>query len=413
MPDCIRNIANIIHNAGGSLYLVGGAIRDSLLGIENHDEDYCVTGITFEQFKSLFPKAIIKGKSFAVFEIDGKEFAIARKENKIGIGHTEFEIEADTNISIEEDLKRRDITINAIAKDIYTNKIIDPYNGQEDLRKGVIRAVTNHFKEDPLRVYRVARFASKLQFEVSEDTITMMASMKDELKSLPAERVYTEFSKALLSDNPSKFFDILKKCNVLNVHFKPVYDLIGALQPIKYHPEGDAYNHTMIVIDKVTESTKDFFDGRKLEIRFGALVHDFGKGLTAKEEYPHHYLHEKKGVEIVKKFGNKLKIPNRLIKCGVTSCLEHMRGGMFQNMKDSKKIEFIERIDKTLLGLEGLQIIVNADNENSADFATIGHQCLKEINGEYIKDKYNISESSKIKNILHQERVNWLKKNKK
>ena len=410
MQNKIKEIAKKIRENGGTLYLVGGAIRDELLGIENHDEDYCVTGISFEEFEEMFPKAHIRGKSFSVFDIDGKEFALARRERKSGIGHKDFEIETDKLITIEEDLARRDITINAIAKEVLTGKIIDPYKGREDLKNKVIRAVTNAFKEDPLRVYRVARFASKYGFEVDKNTIEMMRELKQELNYISEERVYVEFSKALLTDNPSIFFEILKESNVLDVHFKCIFNLIGAEQPVKYHPEGDAYNHTLIVLDKVAKATKSYTDERKLEIRFGALVHDLGKGETPKEEYPHHYLHEKRGVEVVKKIGNDLKIPNRLIKCGKVACREHMRGGIFYKMKPSKKVEFIERVDKSILGLDGLQIIVNADNKDAIDFAKIGKRCLTEIDGDFIKQKYDIAEGIQFGNKLHDERVKWMKK---
>ena len=325
----------------------------------------------------MFPKAIIRGKSFSVFDIDGKEFALARKERKTGIGHKAFEIETDESITIEDDLARRDITINAIAKDVLTGKIIDPYNGTEDIKNRRIRAVTEHFKEDPLRVYRVARFAAKFQFEVENNTIEMMKSLKEELNEISVERVYTELSKALLSSKPSIFFEVLKKSKVLDVHFKEINDLIGAEQPVKYHPEGDAFNHTMIVLDKASELTKKYDENRKLEIRFAALVHDLGKGETPKEEYPHHYLHEKRGVELVKNMGNRLKIPNRLINCGKVSCREHMRGGIFDKMKSSKKVEFIERVDKSVLGLDGLQIIVKADSKNSSNFEGVRKNVFK------------------------------------
>ena len=410
MQNKIKEIAKKIKENGGTLYLVGGVIRDELLGIENHDEDYCVTGISFKEFKEMFPKSHIRGKSFSVFDIDGKEFALARRERKSGKGHKGFEIETDKLITIEEDLARRDITINAIAKDVLTEEIIDPYNGKKDIQNKTIRAVTSAFKEDPLRVYRVARFASKYGFEVDKNTIEMMQELKQELNYISEERVYAEFSKALLTDNPSIFFEVLKESNVLDVHFKCIFKLIGAEQPVKYHPEGDAYNHTLIVLDKVAVATKNYTEERKLEIRFGALVHDLGKGDTPKEEYPHHYLHEKRGVEVVKKFGNDLKIPNRLIKCGKTACREHMRGGIFYKMKPSKKTEFIERVDKSILGLDGLQIIVNADNKDAIDFAKIGKKCLKEIDGQYIKQKYRIKEGIELGNILHEERVIWMKK---
>lgn len=409
----IYEIANKIHSIGGNVYLVGGAIRDELLGIVNHDEDYCVTGISFDEFKDLFPEAYIRGKDFPVFSIDNKEFAIARKERKIGIGHNSFDIEIDKKITIEEDLERRDITINAIAKEVLTDKIIDPFGGREDLRRHMIRAVSSHFAEDPLRVYRVARFASQFDFNVEDNTIKMIKSLKNELSSLAVERVYNELSRALLTDKPSRFFDVLKEANALDIHFKEIYDLIGAEQPIKYHPEGDSYNHTMIVLDKVADKTKELNDERKLELRFSALVHDLGKGATPKEEYPHHINHEQRGARLVKDIGNRLKIPTRLIKCGVTSCLEHMRGGVFDKMTSSKKVSFIERVSNTILGLDGLQIIVDADNmledSNKNQFADLGYEVINCTNGNKVMKQYGITEGKEVANKMHEIRVLYLK----
>ena len=428
----IKEIAKTINLNGGNLYLVGGAVRDELLGIKNHDEDYSVTGISFEEFKKLFPMAYVRGKDFPVFSIDNKEFAIARKERKIGIGHKDFDVETDKKITIEQDLERRDITINAIAKEVLTGKIIDPFGGIEDLKSKKIRAVSSHFEEDPLRVYRVARFASQFDFKVDENTIKMMTSLKNELTSLSVERVYNEFSKALLTEKPSIFFDVLKQANVLDVHFKEIYDLIGAEQPLKYHPEGDSYNHTMIVLDKVanrtkeqknlkemenskeTENVKKHENLRKIEIRFSALVHDLGKGTTPKEDYPHHFNHEKRGAELVKNMGKRLKLPTRLIKCGVTSCLEHMRGGIFDKMTTTKKVKFIERVNSTILGLDGLQIIVDADdmtseNNNSNQFAKLGHEIINCTNGNEIMKEYGITEGKEVANKMHEVRVKYLR----
>ena len=409
----IKEIARIIDLKGGKLFLVGGAVRDKLLEVENHDEDYCVTGISFDEFKKLFPEAIVRGKDFPVFDIDGKEFAIARKERKIGIGHNSFDVETDKKITIEEDLERRDITINAIAQNVLTGEIIDPFNGQKDIENRIIRAVGSHFKEDPLRVYRVARFASKFDFKVDQKTIKMMTLLRDELSSLSAERVYIELKKALLSDYPSNFFKILNDARVLDIHFKEIYDLIGAEQPAVYHPEGDAFNHTMIVLDKVTDQTMNFNDDRKLEIRFAALVHDLGKGTTPKEEYLHHIGHEKRGAELVKNIESRLKLPGRLVKCGKTACLEHMRGGMFDNMTAAKKVSFIEKNYSSILGLDGLQIIVNADNtsedKSRNQFEKIGYEVMNSINGTEIMNKYKLSEGIEIKNRLHEHRVEFLK----
>ena len=411
--DNIIEIANKIKSNGGNVYLVGGAIRDKLLGVASNDEDYCVTGISFDEFRELFPEAYVRGKDFPVFSIGNKEFAIARKERKIGIGHNSFDVETDKKITIEEDLERRDITINAIAKEVLTDKIIDQFGGREDLKNNIIRAVSSHFAEDPLRVYRVARFASQFNFNVEDNTMKMMTLLKDELSSLAVERVYNELSKALLTDKPSRFFNVLRDANVLDIHFKEIYDLIGAEQPIKYHPEGDSYNHTMIVLDKVADKTKFLDDERKLELRFSALVHDLGKGATPKEEYPHHIKHEERGVELVKNMGKRLKLPTRLIKCGVTSCLEHMRGGIFDKMTFSKKVSFIERVNNTILGLDGLQIIVDADNMlgngDENQFADLGHEVINCTNGDKIMRQYCITEGKKVANKMHEIRVLYLK----
>ena len=220
----IKSIANRIKNAGGNLYLVGGAIRDELLGKEVHDRDYCVTGITSKDFQEIFPKAHIRGKAFEVFDMGENEFAMARTESKQGIGHKEFEINTNPQITIEQDLARRDITINAIAKDVLTQEIIDPFNGKRDLENKKIKATTEHFKEDPLRVYRVARFSAQLGFEVENETINQMNELKMELNSLSSERVFTELSKALNTAKPSTFFDVLRNADVLDIHFKEIKD---------------------------------------------------------------------------------------------------------------------------------------------------------------------------------------------
>lgn len=406
----IEEIASKIKEKGGTLYLVGGAIRDRFLNLENHDEDYCVCGLTEEEFINLFPSAKTRGKAFKVFDLEGKEFALARKDVKKGFGHKDFEIQSNPQITIEEDLYRRDITINSIAENVLTKEIIDPFNGIKDIQNKIIRATSLSFKDDPLRVYRVARFASQLEFNVEEDTIKLMKSMKNELSTLSKERVFEELKKALGTNKPSIFFEVLRNAGVLDAHFKEVNDLIGALQPEKYHPEGDAYNHTMLVLDYVSQNTKD------LSIRFAALVHDLGKGLTPKEEYPHHYGHEDKGVALVGTLGNRIGAKNEWIKAGKVACKEHMRGGIFYKMKPSTKVDFIERISKTKLGLDGLQLIVNADKlsggrlpQGNFNFTDIGKKCLEEVNGDFIKEKYNIKDGIEFYKILRQERIEWIK----
>ena len=408
----IIEIANKIKEKGGNLYLVGGAVRDELLGREVHDEDYLMVGLSQEEFEELFPNAYKRGKFFGVYDIEGKEFALARKERKEGIGHKGFEVIAGKEITLEEDLSRRDITINAIAKDVLTGKIEDPYNGIEDIKNKIIRATTKFFKEDPLRVYRVARFAASLDFKVEEKTLKMMNELREELNSLSSERIYDEFRKALATNKPSVFFEILRKADVLDVHFKEIYDLIGQTQPKQYHPEGDSYNHTMMVVDKSAELTDD------LAIRFSCLVHDLGKGITPKEMLPHHYGHDKNGVKLVEEFGKRLKIPNVWMKCGKVSAKEHMRGGIFNRMTPKKQVDFIERVSKSYLGLDGMKIVVLCDRwreEKPTDivFDKIGKECIKQIDGEYIKKKYDIKDMKDIGELLRKERIEWIKKNVK
>lgn len=402
----IIEIANKIRAAGGNLYLVGGAVRDQIMGKEKHDEDYCITGLTSKEFLNLFPEAHVRGKSFEVYDIENKEFALARTERKSGLGHKEFEITTGKEITIEQDLKRRDITINSIAKEVVTGNLIDPFGGINDINNKIIRATSKAFLEDPLRAYRVARFASQLNFNVENNTLKQINTLKSELNTLSKERIFCEFRKALAQDNPSIFFEVLKNADILDVHFKEIYNLIGALQPKKYHPEGDAYNHTLIVVDEISKNTKD------LKIRFAGLVHDLGKGLTPKEKYPHHYGHDINGVEAVKQFGKRLKLPTAWIKCGITATKEHIKAGIFFEMTPAKQVQLLERVDKTILGIDGLQLVVNADKgkrEPVSDFYSLGKQVLQEIDGEYIIKKYGNLEGLKIKQKLYEERIKYLK----
>ena len=409
MPN-ILEIAKKIEKYGGRLYLVGGAIRDEILGKKVSDKDYCVTGLTGEKFKTIFPQAIPRGKFFEVYDLCNCEFAMARSEKKTGVGHKEFQITTGENITIEQDLARRDITINSMAKDVITGEIIDPFNGRKDIKNKIIKHTTTAFIEDPLRVYRVARFAATLEFNVYEKTLKLMGTLKNELLTLSKERVFVEFRKALNSKRPSIFFNVLKNAHILDVHFKEINDLIGVLQPEKYHPEGDSFNHTMIAVDKSSKLTEN------LEIKYAVLVHDLGKGLTPKQEYPHHYNHDKNGVQPVRDLSNRIGVPTSWEKCGIISASEHMRAGVFNEMRPSKQVDLIEKIDKSLLGLDGMGIVVVCDSNkdiklNDIKFIGIGKEMLQQINGDYIKKKYDIEPGLKFKEILRKERIKWIKQN--
>lgn len=296
-----------------------------------------------------------------------------------------------------------------MAKDVLTGEIIDPFDGKKDIKKKIIRKTTDAFSEDPLRVYRVARFAARLNFKIEPQTIKEMRKLKPELESLSVERVFTEFKKVLSSNHPSLFFNILKEADVLDVHFKEIFDLIGKIQPEKYHPEGDSYNHTMIVLDNSTKLTN------QLEVRFSCLVHDLGKGTTPLKILPHHYGHEERGEKLLSDIGKRLKIPNSWISCGKIATKEHMKGGKFYDMTPKKQVDFIEKVSKSRLGLKGMKIVVCCDKSRNGefsdvDFDIIGEKCIREINGDYIKEKYHIKEGKQINEKLHEERILWLKK---
>lgn len=410
----IEKVAKIIEENGGRLYLVGGAIRDRLLNIEEkHDKDYCVTGFSKEKFQKLFPQAKIQGKDFPVFILENQEFALARRERKVGIGHKEFEFFANESVSIEEDLARRDVTINSIAEDVLTKKLIDPFNGKKDIQNKILKKTTNAFKEDPLRAYRVARFAATLDFIVEPTTLKAMEELKEELTSLSKERVFTEFQKALASHRPSKFFDTLRKANILDVHFLEIAQLIGKTQPVEHHPEGDSYNHTMIVVDNSTKLTNN------LEVRYSCLVHDLGKGTTPKEMLPHHYGHDERGIVEIANLSKKIGIPNNWEKCGKTACKWHMKAGIYEKMTAKKQVDLIEQVTKSILGLDGLKIVVACDKSregkdleeqlNQISFEKIGKKCLEEINGNRIKEKYPNIEGIELAKRLHEERIKWIK----
>ncbi len=414
--DRIKEIAYKIKENSGTLYLVGGAIRNKLLGIPVTDEDYCVTGISKEKFQKIFAQAKVQGKDFPVFIIDNVEFALARKERKIGAGHKAFEFDTDEKITIEEDLARRDLTINSIAQNVLTGEIIDPFNGRKDIENKILRKTTDAFIEDPLRVYRVARFAASLEFSVDKETLNSMRKLKNELNTLSKERVFTEFKKALGANKPSIFFETLKEAEVLDVHFLEIYNLIGKVQPEKYHPEGDSYNHTLMVVDNSAKLTDD------LEIRYSSLVHDLGKGNTPKEILPHHYGHDERGVKLVVDLSRRIGVPKSWEKCGKTAAKWHMKAGIFEKMTVPKQVDLIQEVSKTILGLEGLKIVVACDKArgeknleqslNEIKFAKIGKECIEKIDGKFLQEKYKGIKDLSGENFakyLREERINWVK----
>ena len=291
------------------IYLVGGAVRDSLINYPSSENDWVVVGATPEQMTDLGYKPV--GQDFPVFihPKTGEEYALARTERKSGHGYKGFEFYTSTEVSLEEDLIRRDLTINAMAQDD-EGHIIDPFDGQKDLAHKLLRHVSEAFTEDPLRVLRVARFAARyahLGFTVAPETMELMKSIvaKGEMEFLVAERVWKETSRALAEQSPQVFFEVLKACNALEVLLPEVDALFGVPQRADYHPEIDTGIHTLMALKAATKLTDCE------AIRFAVLVHDVGKAITPEGVLPSHSGHEKRGLPLVKAICDRLTVPNK------------------------------------------------------------------------------------------------------
>ncbi len=291
-------------------WLVGGAVRDGILGIPVYDQDWLVVGATPQEMLDQGFQQV--GKDFPVFlhPKTKQEYALARTERKKGHGYHGFEVNFDRSVTLEEDLIRRDLTINAMVQDNQGN-IIDPYHGQQDIKDKWLRHVSPAFEEDPLRVLRVARFAAKLHglgFRVADETLQLMREMvaSGEVSHLTPERVWQEVVKALKTDQPSIFFEVLNEVGAVEVLFPALYRLRGVTQPVKPHPEGDVWVHSMMVLDTAATLSDD------VAIRFASLVHDLGKGLTPKEIWPSHPGHELAGVPLVKAWCADYKLPKSI-----------------------------------------------------------------------------------------------------
>ncbi|MFA5984725.1 MAG: multifunctional CCA addition/repair protein [Methylococcaceae bacterium] len=289
-------------------YLVGGAVRDSLLGLPVKEKDWVVLGETPETLQKMGFLSV--GKDFPVFlhPITKEEYALARTERKTAPGYKGFAIHSSPDVTLEQDLIRRDLTINAIAMSP-NGELVDPYGGQADLAKRVLRHVSPAFSEDPVRILRVARFAARFQslgFTVAEETRALMQEMVNnaEVAHLVPERVWAELLKALQTSTPSAFFYTLKACSALTHIFPEIDRLFGIPQPEKFHPEIDTGIHTLLCLDRAAQLTEN------TETRFAALTHDLGKALTPKNNWPHHHNHETLGLAPLENFCKRLRAPN-------------------------------------------------------------------------------------------------------
>lgn len=291
-------------------YLVGGAVRDGLLNLPIKDRDWVVTGTTPEAMLAAGYQQV--GRDFPVFlhPKTREEYALARTERKSGQGYTGFITKFAPDVTLEQDLQRRDLTINAIAQDSDGN-IIDPFNGRQDIQQRLLRHVSAAFNEDPLRVLRVARFAARfahLNFRIADETMALMQHMaaSGELAHLTAERVWKETESALQSPNPQVFFQVLRDCNALAVLFPEIDKLFGVPAPAKWHPEIDTGVHTLMTLAIAAQLSPE------VDIRFATLCHDVGKALTPPEKWPSHHGHGLAGVPVVEQLCQRLRVPNHV-----------------------------------------------------------------------------------------------------
>lgn len=324
-------------------YLVGGAVRDQLLDYPIKDRDYLVTGATIEDMEAAGYKQV--GKSFPVFlhPKSQAEYALARTEKKSGTGYTGFVCDFSPHITVEQDLARRDLTINAMAL-TENGQLIDPFNGEQDIKDRVLRHVSPAFVEDPLRVLRVAKFAARyhhLGFTLAPETLELMAIMvaQGELDALISERVWQETEAALTGSAAWVYFQTLRQCGALAVLFPEIEKLWGVPNPPKWHPEVDTGVHTMMVLEQATRLSDS------PQVRFAALTHDLGKALTDPATWPHHHGHEKTGLTPLKALCKRLKIPNDYQTLALLTCEYHTHTHRAFELRPETIVKMFDNMD--------------------------------------------------------------------
>jgi tRNA nucleotidyltransferase (CCA-adding enzyme) len=326
-------------------YLVGGAIRDELLGQSAGDRDWVVVGADQAHMEALGYKPV--GRDFPVFlhPQTGEEYALARTERKSGRGYRGFVVDADPSVTLEEDLLRRDFTINAIARDEVSGELVDPYGGARDIEARVLRHVGPAFVEDPLRVLRAARFMARLAplgFTIAPETMELLQQIaaSGELDALVPERVWQELRKALVSPRPSAFLHTLHEAGALGAVLPEIEALYGVPQRAEFHPEVDTGRHQEMVSDMAARIAP----GDAL-IGFAALTHDLGKALTPPQEWPRHVMHEQRGVTPVRALSERLKVPADFRDLAVIACREHLNVHRLHELRDRTVHELLQRCD--------------------------------------------------------------------
>ncbi|WJM81251.1 multifunctional CCA addition/repair protein [Pectobacterium brasiliense] len=368
------------------IYLVGGAVRDSLLGLPVTEKDWVVVGATPENLLAQGYQQV--GKDFPVFlhPFSRDEYALARTERKSGKGYTGFVCHAAPDVTLEQDLLRRDLTINAIAR-TERGDLIDPYHGRRDLENRVLRHVSDAFSEDPLRVLRVARFAARfahLGFQIAEETMALMQKMahEGELAYLTPERVWKETEKALGTSSPDVYFQVLRDCGALAVLFPEIDNLYGVPAPAKWHPEIDTGIHTMMTVAMAARLSPE------IDVRFATLCHDLGKGLTPPELWPRHHGHGPAGVKLVEALCQRLRVPNPIRDLAKLVAEYHDLVHTVQVLQPKTLLKLFDAIDvwRKPQRLEQLALTSEADARGRAGFEENPYP-----QGDYLREAFRVA----------------------
>ena len=380
-----------------NIFLVGGAVRDKLLGYPFHERDWVVVGSSPEHMlKEGYTQV---GKDFPVFlHPDTKEeYALARTERKSGTGYTGFSFYAGKETTLEEDLARRDLTINAIAE-TEDGQIVDPYHGQADIKNKILRHVTDAFAEDPVRILRVARFMARyhhLGFSIAPETLELMQSIVEsgEVDHLVPERVWQEFHKALSEPSPEQFVITLKECNALKIIMPEIEALFGVPQPELYHPEVDTGLHTILTLQQASKLCE------KPLVRFGSLMHDLGKGLTSPEDYPSHKAHEKRGVKVVRTLCKRLKVPSQYRELAELVCEFHTHCHRALQLRAGTMLELFNHLDAFRRPERFYDFVVccQADSQGRT-----GLQDKPYLQRDFIEKAFQSAQTIKAKDFLDQ-----------
>jgi tRNA nucleotidyltransferase (CCA-adding enzyme) len=323
-------------------YLVGGAVRDALMNLPVKDRDWLVLGSTPQAMQEAGFLPV--GKDFPVFlhPTTREEYALARTERKVGQGYRGFTVYAAPDVTLEQDLARRDLTINAIAQDPKSGSLQDPFGGVKDIQNKILRHVSDAFCEDPVRILRVARFAARFnEFTVAPETMDLMRQMVEhgEVDHLVAERVWQELSKGLMESQPSRMFTVLRDCGALEILLPELDRLWGVPQRAEYHPEIDTGIHVMMVIDCAAQQQTN------LPVRFACLVHDLGKGTTPKELLPRHIGHEERSVKLLQQVCMRLRVPLLCQELATVVAREHGNIHRSQSFGAAATVRLLERCD--------------------------------------------------------------------